>query len=149
MCIRDSNYFMLMGPNSGLGHNSILFMIETQVQYILQCLAWLATDRLDTIEVRQDVQRAFNDSLQKKFDKSVWKSDGSVYRLPCTSWYVHASGKHTALWPSFSATYWLAMRRADSSHYLPRQLPKGLPSGKNLPSEAPLTSPAPPARRVA
>jgi len=69
--------------------------------------------------VRQDVQRAFNDSLQKKFDKSVWKSDGSVYRLPCTSWYVHASGKHTALWPSFSATYWLAMRRADSSHYLP------------------------------
>ena len=143
------NYFMLMGPNSGLGHNSILFMIETQVQYILQCLAWLATDRLDTIEVREDVQRAFNDSLQKKFDKSVWKSDGSVYRLPCTSWYVHASGKHTALWPSFSATYWLAMRRADSSHYLPRQLPKRLPSEKKLPSEAPLTRPAPPARRVA
>ncbi len=114
------NYFMLMGPNSGLGHNSILCMIETQVRYIVECLKWLESGRLDQIEVRPEVQQAFNKKLQAKFAKSVWKSDGSVWQLPCKSWYAHKSGKHTALWPGFASTYRLALRRADIAHYLPR-----------------------------
>lgn len=117
------NFFLLMGPNSALGHNSIIFMIETQVRYILQCLKWLDEGqqgkRLQTIEVREEVQRAFNTALQKRFDRSVWKSDGSVWQLPCTSWYVHASGKNHVLWPGFSVSYWWAMRKPDRRHFLP------------------------------
>jgi cation diffusion facilitator CzcD-associated flavoprotein CzcO len=117
------NFFMLMGPNSALGHNSIIFMIEAQVRYILRCLAWLdagpPASRVDTVEVREDVQRAYNAALQKKFDRSVWKSDGSVWQLPCTSWYVHQSGKNHVLWPGFSVSYWWAMRKPNRRHFLP------------------------------
>ena len=111
------NFFMLMGPNTGLGHNSVLLMIETQVKYILQCLKWLAPHRgrplMDAIEVREDVQKTYNDRLQQRFDKSVWRSDGSVYQLPCKSWYKTKDDKVFALWPSFVSSYRWAMRRAD------------------------------------
>lgn len=116
------NFFMLMGPNSALGHNSIIFMIEAQVRYILQCLDWLdegqTERRLETIEVREDAQRSFNSALRKHFDRSVWKSDGSVWQLPCTSWYVHESGKNHVLWPGFSVSYWWAMRKPCRRHFL-------------------------------
>ena len=136
------NYFMLMGPNSGLGHNSIIFMIETQVNYILQCLAWLdrgmsGQPALETVEVREDVQRAFNDALQRKFDKSVWKSDGSVWQLPCKSWYQHRSGKFTAIWPSFAITYRLALRKADRQHFVTQRATAATnPSGLALDERA-------------
>lgn len=111
------NFFMLMGPNSGLGHNSVLLMIETQVKYILQCLKWLDPRRgrplMDAIEVREDVQKKYNDRLQQRFDKSVWRSDGSVYQLPCKSWYKTKDDKVFALWPGFVSSYRWAMRRAD------------------------------------
>jgi len=134
------NYFMLMGPNSGLGHNSIIFMIETQVRYILQCLGWLDGGRsgqpaLATVEVREDVQRDFNDALQQKFDKSVWKSDGSVWQLPCKSWYRHKSGKFTALWPSFAITYRLALRTADRRHFVSRAATASRNPGRLAPEE--------------
>lgn len=117
------NFFMLMGPNSALGHNSIIFMIEAQVGYILRCLAWLDADgrhggRLAAIEVRTDAQRAFNAALRQRFGGSVWQSGGGEGAAACTSWYVHASGKNTVLWPGFSASYWWTMRAADRRHFL-------------------------------
>ena len=58
------NYFLIMGPSSGLGHSSILFMIESQVNYVLQCLAWLESGRMDAVEVRPEVQDDFNERLE-------------------------------------------------------------------------------------
>ncbi|MEI6238940.1 MAG: NAD(P)/FAD-dependent oxidoreductase [Planctomycetia bacterium] len=114
------NYFLLMGPNSGLGHNSIVFMIETQVRYVMQCLRWLDTGRLAQVEVREDVQRAYNDRLQARFARTVWRqTQGSPWQLPCTSWYARPGGRNVALWPGLSATYWLTMRRADIRDYVP------------------------------
>jgi cation diffusion facilitator CzcD-associated flavoprotein CzcO len=121
------NLFLLMGPNTALGHNSVLFMIEAQVRYILQCLDWIDGARADgtnhalpiaaSVEVREDVQRAFNERLQRKFDRSVWKSDGSVWQLPCTSWYVHESGRHHVIWPGFATSSWWAMRTAKRADF--------------------------------
>jgi len=121
------NLFLLMGPNTALGHNSVLFMIEAQVRYILQCLDWIDGARADgtnlpfpnaaSVEVREDVQRAFNERLQQKFDRSVWKSDGSVWQLPCTSWYVHESGRHHVIWPGFATSYWWAMQTAKRADF--------------------------------
>lgn len=118
------NLFLVMGPNTALGHNSVLFMIEAQVRYILQCLAWRdgprvgATINTTVIEVRKDAQRDFNDRLQRKFNRSVWKSDGSVWQLPCTSWYVHESGRHHVIWPGFATSYWWAMRAPKRSDFM-------------------------------
>ena len=115
------NLFLIMGPNSGLGHNSIVFMIEAQVRYILGCLDWLSRGRLPAVEVRPEVQRAWNDALQRRFRRTVWqdKPGGSAWQLPCTSWYVNARGRNTTLWPGLSAAYWLALRRPRGADYLP------------------------------
>jgi cation diffusion facilitator CzcD-associated flavoprotein CzcO len=112
------NLFMLMGPNSGLGHNSIVFMIEAQVRYILSCLGLLASGRLPQLEVRDDIQRLFNQQIQERFQDTVWVSDGSPWRKPCMSWYKTASGRLTALWPGFSASYWWRLRRANFRDFL-------------------------------
>jgi cation diffusion facilitator CzcD-associated flavoprotein CzcO len=124
------NHFLLVGPNSGLGHNSIVFMIEAQVRYVLQCLRWLDERRLDVVEVRADVQRAYNERLQRWFARTVWRSTpGSAWQLPCSSWYAPGDGKNTALWPGLSVGYWLAMRRAEIGHYTPDAAGVGAPSG--------------------
>jgi cation diffusion facilitator CzcD-associated flavoprotein CzcO len=115
------NLFTIMGPNSGLGHNSIVFMIEAQVRYILGCLDWLERGRLPAVEVRSEVQRDWNDDLQRRFRRTVWQSKpgGSPWQLPCRSWYVNASGRNTTLWPGLSAGYWLMTRRPRLADYLP------------------------------
>ena len=114
------NHFLLVGPNSGLGHNSIVFMIEAQVRYVLQCLRWLDERRLEAVEVRADVQRVYNEALQQRFERTVWRSTpGSAWQLPCSSWYAPGDGRNTALWPGLSVGYWLAMRRANIADYVP------------------------------
>ncbi len=115
------NLFLLMGPNSGLGHNSIVFMIEAQVHYIMKCLRWLERGRLATIDVRREVQDEWNEKIAQRFRRTVWQNEyrGSPWQLPCTSWYVNSRGRNTTLWPGFSAAYWLAMRRPRLADYLP------------------------------
>lgn len=118
------NHFLLVGPNSGLGHNSIVFMIESQVRYVVECLGWLDEGRLDVVEVRRDVQREYNEKLQKRFERTVWRSTpGGPWQLPCSSWYAPGNGRNIALWPGFSFAYWLATRRADVDHYGPATRP--------------------------
>jgi cation diffusion facilitator CzcD-associated flavoprotein CzcO len=112
------NFFMIMGPNSGLGHNSILFMIESQSAYIRQCLDWLRRGLVDRVEVREDVQREYNAAIDRRFEQTVWRGPEFDTQKACTSWYLHESGRNTAIWPSFSATYWLLMRRAERRHFL-------------------------------
>ena len=112
------NYFMLMGPNSGLGHNSILFMIESQVHYIEQCLQWLARGTLAAVEVTAEAQKAYNDAMRERFRTTVWETPPEQkWPLPCASWYRHASGRITALWPGFAMGYWRLMRWPDRRHF--------------------------------
>jgi hypothetical protein len=86
----------------------------------MQCLTWLDRGRLPTVEVRAEVQRAFNDDLQRRFERTVWRDKpGSTWQLPCTSWYVDARGRNAALWPGMSVGYWMAMRTAAIADYVP------------------------------
>ena len=76
--------------------------------------------RLDVVEVRADVQRAYNEALQQRFERTVWRSrPGSAWQLPFSSWYAPGDGRNTALWPGLSAGYWLAMRHAAIADYTP------------------------------
>lgn len=97
------NLFLLVGPNTGLGHSSMIFMIERQVGYVLQALRAMAIRRADSIAVRERTQRRFVDRVQARLSGSVWNG--------CQSWYLDESGRNVTIWPYFSWHYWLATRR--------------------------------------
>jgi len=99
------NLFLLMGPNTALGHNSVVYMIESQARFVADAIVELAA-RGATAEVRADVQRDENDRLQRKLARTVWNTGG------CSSWYLHpASGRNATLWPGFTLDYRRTLRR--------------------------------------
>jgi cation diffusion facilitator CzcD-associated flavoprotein CzcO len=105
------NLFLLLGPNTGQGHTSAVFMIESQIQHVLSCLRILAKDNADTIEVSEAAQRRYNDALQRRLRRAVWSEGG------CDSWYLDAAGVNRALWPGFTFEYWARTRRARRADY--------------------------------
>jgi len=104
------NFFMMVGPNTGLGHNSMIYMIESQVQYIAGCLSELRRRGARTMNLRTDVQQAFNARLQEDMRRSVWASG-------CHSWYQTKSGKVTAIWPGFTFSFRKRTRRVRAHEY--------------------------------
>ena len=105
------NLFLLLGPNTGLGHTSVVFMIETQVQHVMSCLRMLSAERGTTIEARPDALRRYNDRLQRRLRRAVWNEGG------CQSWYLDETGVNRTLWPGFTFEYWARTRRARRSEY--------------------------------
>jgi cation diffusion facilitator CzcD-associated flavoprotein CzcO len=110
------NLFLLGGPNTGLGHNSVLFMLEAQINHVLRCLRLLRLRNALSIEVRQDVQAAFARRLDRWMGRTVWLSG-------CRSWYLDRNGRNTTLWPGFSVGYWSRVRRASARTYRFRAMP--------------------------
>ncbi|MBN3724741.1 flavin-containing monooxygenase [Burkholderia sp. Ac-20379] len=91
------NFFMIVGPNTGLGHNSMVFMIESQIEYILGALDAMDRERADAIEVRPLVEADYNARLQQRLKRAIWSTGG------CKSWYLDPrTGKNTTLWPGFT-----------------------------------------------
>jgi cation diffusion facilitator CzcD-associated flavoprotein CzcO len=105
------NLFMLMGPNTGLGHNSVVYMIESQIAYVLDALEAMRERAAATVEVRAEVQSAFNDELQRRLEGTVWMSG-------CQSWYLDAHGRNTAIWPGFTFGFRRRTRRFEPADYL-------------------------------
>jgi cation diffusion facilitator CzcD-associated flavoprotein CzcO len=104
------NFFMLVGPNTGLGHNSMVFMIESQVAYVMDALKTMKARQLRAVDVKPDAQVSFNKGIQGKLTKTVWTSG-------CKSWYVDANGKNTTLWPGFTFVYRGKTRRFPVEQY--------------------------------
>lgn len=104
------NLFLLYGPNTNLGHNSIIFMLERQIGYALRCIQRLRTDDLAWIDVRPEAQARSNRRLRRELDRTVWGS-------ACHSWYKNASGRITNNWSTFSYRYWLRTRRPEVDDY--------------------------------
>lgn len=110
------NYFVMLGPNSALGHNSQIFMIEAQTRYIMSCLKTARRRKLGILTVRPSVEQTFNDWLQGRLVHSVWQAGG------CRSWYQHpVTGKNTALWPSSAIAFWRKTHRMRLSDYHTRR----------------------------
>jgi cation diffusion facilitator CzcD-associated flavoprotein CzcO len=105
------NLFLLVGPNTGLGHSSMVLMMESQIRYIVGAVRALRSRGLKFVDVLADVQRRYNVSLQKRLSKTVWNTGG------CLSWYRTRSGKNTTLWPGFTAEFRWRTRRFDASNY--------------------------------
>lgn len=104
------NLFQLLGPNTVLGHNSVIFMIESQVNYILQLIEMAQKTQSQAIVVKADIQDQFNHHLQSQFTDTIWQSG-------CVSWYQQADGKNFSLWPSYTWKYWLKTRKANPADY--------------------------------
>ncbi|WP_158846448.1 flavin-containing monooxygenase [Saccharothrix deserti] len=105
------NLFFLLGPNTGLGHNSVVFMIESQIRYVRQCLELLDRHQADELDVRPDVQARFNRRLQRKLTKGVWTEGG------CKSWYLDAQGVNRTVWPGFTWCYWMRTKTVRAEDY--------------------------------
>ncbi|WP_137725322.1 flavin-containing monooxygenase [Prescottella subtropica] len=105
------NMFFLVGPNTGLGHTSMVFMIESQVNYVVDAIKLIDRYDIATIEVRKDVQDAYNRGLQAKISKSVWNNGG------CASWYLDKHGNNTTLWPGFTFEFRSLTKQFDLGAY--------------------------------
>jgi cation diffusion facilitator CzcD-associated flavoprotein CzcO len=100
------NFFLLYGPNTNLGHNSIILMIECQVRYALQCIRELARRDATWIDVRREAMDRYNRGLQRDLEKTSWVAS-------CDSWYKNAAGKVTNNWSGTTVEYWWRTRRPD------------------------------------
>lgn len=104
------NLYLMYGPNTNLGHNSIIFMIECQANYILRCVKALGERGLRYLDLRPEVQRAFNEKLHEELSHTAWaKTD--------QSWYKTASGRITNNWSGTTTRYWWRTRRPDFGDY--------------------------------
>ncbi|MCV7401504.1 NAD(P)/FAD-dependent oxidoreductase [Mycobacterium fragae] len=105
------NLFFLLGPNTGLGHTSVVFMIESQIHYVSEAIA--ACDRLDAqaLAPTRSAQDRFNEELQQKLAGSVWNTGG------CSSWYLDEHGVNRTLWSGMTWQYWRATRSLKPAEY--------------------------------
>ena len=104
------NFFQLLGPNTVLAHNSVIFMIESQVNYILQMIQLVKQSHSHAIVVKDQVQTQFNQDIQTLLNGTVWQSG-------CVSWYQQDGGKNFALWPTYTWKYWLKTKILNPADY--------------------------------
>jgi cation diffusion facilitator CzcD-associated flavoprotein CzcO len=112
------NYFQVVGPNTGLGHSSMVLMIEAQVGYVVDAVRTMDLHGYATVEPRRDEQDAWNDDLHRRMQRTVWSTGG------CASWYLDEHGRNTTLWPRTTWTFRRLLDRFDPAAYdLTAELP--------------------------
>lgn len=108
------NLFLVGGPNTGIGHNSQVYMFEAQIEHILAVLTHMDEHNLDALEVSESAETAFTENLDRRAGSSVWLTGG------CNSWYIDArSGRATTLWPDYSHSFQEEIPPLDSNAYQP------------------------------
>ena len=105
------NLVFLLGPNTALGHNSVVFMIESQIRYAGHAIAAVDRAGAQALAPTRDAQDRYNDELQDELSGTVWSTGG------CRSWYLDEHGVNRTLWSGMTWQYWLATRRFKASEY--------------------------------
>jgi len=106
------NLFQIVGPNTGLGHTSMVQIIESQITYVLDALRQMRESGLATVQPAQQAQQRWNADLQRRLARTVWSTGG------CSSWYLDAHGRNTTLWPRTTFTFRRLLSRFDREHYV-------------------------------
>lgn len=105
------NFFCLAGPNTGLGHTSMIYMIESQLNYVLDALRLLDEHGATAIDTRRGHQDAYNEAIQRRLAGSVWNQGG------CASWYLDADGRNRTIWPGYTFRFRRRTRRVDPADH--------------------------------
>lgn len=105
------NLFMLLGPNTTLGHSSQTVMIEAQIGYVIDGLKRMAHRGLASVEVRPQAQSAYNDRLDSRLEGTVWNAGN------CRSWYLDGSGRNPSIWPTYTWRFRRQTQRFDLDSY--------------------------------
>src|SRR3954470_24423469 len=105
------NLFILLGPNTGLGHTSVVYMIESQIAYVLDALRAMRARGADVVEVRPEVEAQFHREVQRRMQGTVWNTG-------CVSWYQDAQGNNPTLWPDWTWRFRQRTARFDPKEYV-------------------------------
>jgi cation diffusion facilitator CzcD-associated flavoprotein CzcO len=105
------NYFMMAGPNTGIGHTSLVVMIEAQIAHVVGALRALRTRGAGVVDVRPEVMERWTSEVQAKAALTVWNSGG------CSSWYLDQAGRNTTLWPDYTFRFVRQTRQFDPEDY--------------------------------
>ncbi|MBO0846251.1 MAG: NAD(P)/FAD-dependent oxidoreductase [Nocardioides sp.] len=106
------NLFMMVGPNTGQGHTSMVFIIEAQVAYIRDAVRTMRREGYAAVEPHVGAQRRWNANLQRRMKHTVWNTGG------CSSWYLDSHGRNTTLWPKATFTFRRLLSRFDPAAYV-------------------------------
>ena len=98
------NFYICYGPNTDTGHVSIIYMIESQIMFIMKCLKYLKNNKLNYLDVKNTAMESYNNKLQKKLSETVWASN-------CGSWYKTKEGKIINNYPGYGTEYYFMMSR--------------------------------------
>ena len=123
------NLFVLVGPNTGLGHTSQVFMIEQQIGYVARALAETRRRGALTVEVRESVVADEDAQIQQRMARTVWMTGG------CASWYLDAHGRNSTLWPDFTFRFRQLLRRFDPTAYVFTERPEASSPLVSTPSQ--------------
>jgi cation diffusion facilitator CzcD-associated flavoprotein CzcO len=105
------NLFFLSGPNTGTGHQSQVFMIESHIEYVMDAIRTMKRRGLRTVDVRPEVQQAYNRDLDERMPPTVWNSGG------CSSWYLDATGRNGVIYPDFTWRFRRRTRRFEPGKF--------------------------------
>jgi cation diffusion facilitator CzcD-associated flavoprotein CzcO len=116
------NLFVLLGPNTGLGHSSMVYMIESQINHVMDALRVMDERGAAVAEVEPEVVADYNRELDARMEKTVWSTG-------CTSWYIDTSGRNPTLWPDWTWRFRMRTRRFDAARYrLRERMPERVPA---------------------
>ena len=104
------NFYILYGPNTNLGHNSIILMAEAQAKYIAECVFEMNNNHWKTIEIKADIVDKYHAEIQQRLSKMIWATIDN-------SWYQSANGNIPNNWPGRTMEYRRRTRRVDFSKY--------------------------------
>jgi hypothetical protein len=108
------NLFLLVGPNVGVGHTSMVYMIESQVAYVDAALRAMAAENLEVLETTPQAQQEYREVIARKSRGTVWLAGG------CASWYLDEHGHNTTLWPDFTFRFRRLLGSFDRENYVGR-----------------------------
>ncbi|WP_331734362.1 NAD(P)/FAD-dependent oxidoreductase [Streptomyces atratus] len=106
------NLFLMAGPNTGVGHTSLIYMIESQINYLVSTLRLMRSRGLGSVDVRAETQHAYNAELQNRMAPTVWAAGG------CSGWYQDRTGRVTTIWPASTWQFRRRTRAIDPDEYV-------------------------------
>lgn len=110
------NLFLLQGPNTGLGHSSVIYMMEAQIEHMLKTIKYMKQNKLDIIEPHRKAQNRFVYETDRAMKGTVWTAGG------CSSWYLDKTGRNSTLWPGYTFSFRRKLVKLKIDDYVGRSI---------------------------